>query len=55
MTAMKTIRAVPDRERRFFVVKSDSPDYICEYIDAYDPENKIIPRFRPTPADVSDS
>src|SRR5688572_953289 len=30
LTAMKTIRALPDRERRFFIIKSTSPDYIHE-------------------------
>lgn len=54
MTGMKTLRAVPDRERRFFVLKSSSPDYIREYIDAYDPDDDIQPRFQPTPIDVSD-
>lgn len=54
MTAMKTLRAVPDKERRFFIVKSSSPDYIREYIDAYDPEDDAQARFQPTPADVSD-
>ncbi len=54
LTAMKTLRALPDRERRFFVVKSSSPDYVREYIDAYDPENDMMPQFQPTPADVSD-
>ena len=54
MTAMKTLRAVPDRERRFFIVKSSSPDYVREYIDAYDPDDDVQARFQPTPADVSD-
>jgi hypothetical protein len=54
MTAMKTLRAVPDKERRFFIVRSSSPDYIRDYIDAYDPEADTQPRFQPTPADVSD-
>lgn len=51
---MKTLRAVPDKERRFFIVKSSSPDYVREYIDAYDPDDDAMPRFQPTPADVSD-
>jgi len=51
---MKTLRALPDREKRFFVVKSSSPDYVREYMDAYDPDNDIAPRFNPTPSDVSD-
>ncbi len=54
MRAMKTLRAVPDRERRFFIVKSSSPDYIREYLDAYDPDDDIQPRFQPTPRDISD-
>lgn len=54
MTAMQTLRAVPDRERRFFVPRSSSPDYIRSYIDAYDPDDDIQPRFQPTPFDVSD-
>ncbi|MEZ2220750.1 DUF6362 family protein [Rhizobium sp. RCC_161_2] len=52
--AMKTLRALPDREKRFFIVKSSSPDYVREYMDAYDQDNDIVPRFNPTPADVSD-
>jgi hypothetical protein len=52
--AMKTLRALPDRERRFFVVKSTSPDYVHEYIDAYNSVDEVLPKFRPTPSDVSD-
>jgi hypothetical protein len=48
MTAMKTLRAVPDKELRFFIVKSSSPDYIREYLDAYDPEDETQARFQPT-------
>lgn len=54
MTAMKTLRALPDREKRFFVVKSTSPDYVREYIDAYNSADDIVIEYRPTPADVSD-
>jgi hypothetical protein len=54
MTAMKTLRALPDKERRFFVVRSTSPEYVQEYIDAYNAIEMIIPEYRPTPADVSD-
>lgn len=52
--ALKTLRALPDREKRFFIVKSSSPDYVREYMDAYDPDNDYGPRFQPTPSDVSD-
>lgn len=54
MTAMKTLRALPDREKRFFVVKSTSPDYVHEYIDAYNSVEELMPKFRPTPSEVSD-
>lgn len=54
MTAMRTLRALPDKERRFFIVKSTSPDYIHDYIDAYNSVEQVMPRFRPTPSDVSD-
>jgi hypothetical protein len=54
ITALKTLRALPDQEKRFFIVKSSSPDYVREYMDAYDPDNDYGPRFQPTPADVSD-
>jgi hypothetical protein len=54
MRGMKTLRAVPDRERRFFIVKSSSPDYVREYLDAYDPDDDIQPRFQPSPRDISD-
>lgn len=35
ITAMKTLRALPDRKMRFFIMKSSSPDYVREYMDAY--------------------
>lgn len=35
LTAMNTLRDLPDREKRFFIVKSFSPDYVREYMDAY--------------------
>lgn len=54
MTAMKTLRAMPDRERRFFIVKSSSPDYVQESITAYAAVEDIGPRFQPTPAEIGD-
>lgn len=48
-TAMKTLRALPDRERRFFVVKSGYPDFIRDYIDAYASVGAIAPKFQPSP------
>ena len=54
ITAMKTLRALPDREKRFFIVRSSAPDYIQEYIDAYNSLEIHIPEYRPSPSDVSD-
>jgi hypothetical protein len=54
MTAMKTLRAVPDRERRFFILKSSSPDYVQESVTAYAAVEDIAPRFQPTPAQIGD-
>lgn len=54
LTAMRTLRAMPDRERRFFIVKSSSPDYVQESVTAYAAVEDVAPRFQPTPADVGD-
>jgi len=54
LRAMQTLRSVPDRERRFFIVKSSSPDYVQEYIDAYASVEAVAPKFQPSPEDVSD-
>jgi hypothetical protein len=54
LTAMKTLRAVPDRERRFFIMKSSSPDYVQESVTAYAAVEDVAPRFQPTSAEVSD-
>lgn len=54
MRAMKTIRAVPDKERRFFIMKGASIPYLQEYMDAYNSSDVRVPVFIPTPQDVSD-
>jgi hypothetical protein len=53
LRAMKTLRALPDNERRFFVFRSGHPPHVQEQIDAYASVEATVPRFRPTPADVS--
>jgi hypothetical protein len=53
-SAMKTLRAMPDRERRFFAVKSGYPDFVRDYIDAYASVEAIAPRYQPTPQEVSE-
>lgn len=52
--AMKTLRSLPDRERRFFGIKSGHPPHVQEQIDAYASVEAMAPRFTPTPFDVSD-
>jgi hypothetical protein len=54
MTAMKTIRAMPDPERRFFIVKGASLPYLQEYMDAYASTDVKVAAYVPTPQDVSD-
>lgn len=54
MRAMRTLRAMPDKERRFFVVKSGMPAHVQEQIDAYASVEARAPRFTPTPFDVTD-
>jgi len=53
-TAMKTLRALPDHERRFFVVKSGWPDFARDYMDAYNSVEAAAPRYQPSPADISE-
>lgn len=52
--AMKTLRSLPDRERRFHTVGSAWPPYAQEAMDAYASVEAIAPRFNPSPFDVSD-
>jgi hypothetical protein len=54
LRACKTIRALPDPERRFQVVESAWPEFTRDAADAYGYTEVELPRFRPKPADVSD-
>lgn len=54
LTAMKTIRATPDKEKRFQIVKGSSIPYLQEYMDAYASSEVRVPEFVPTPKDHSD-
>jgi hypothetical protein len=54
LTACKTIRALPDRDRRLFEVHTLWPEVVREITDAYGYTEIAYPRFRPSPADVSD-
>lgn len=54
LRGMQTLRALPDPERRFFLVKSGYPDFVQDHMDAYAAVEATVPRFRPTPTDVSE-
>ena len=54
LRSCKTLRAVPDRERRFQEVQGSWPDYVRDVAEAYGYNDAPMPRFRPTPFDVSD-
>ena len=53
LRAMKTLRSMPDDERRHFVLRSGSPPHVQEQIDAYASVEAFAPKFKPSPADVS--
>lgn len=54
LRSCKTLRAVPDRERRFHQVESCWPEFVREVSEAYGYTEATMPKFRPTPFDVSD-
>lgn len=54
LTACKTIRALPDRDRRFQVVSGCWPEVVRSVEDAYGYTDVAFPKFRPKPSDVSD-
>lgn len=54
LRSCKTLRAVPDRERRFHQVESCWPEFVRDAAEAYGYTEATMPRFRPTPYDVSD-
>jgi hypothetical protein len=54
LRACKTLRAVPDPDKRFQWVGAVWPDTVRSAEEAYGYEETLMPRFRPTPADISD-
>lgn len=54
LRACKTIRALPDREARFFRYGSMWPSVAHSTEEAYGYDEARLPRFKPSPADVSD-
>lgn len=54
LRACKTLRALPDPDRRFHWIRTAWPEVLQSKDDAYGYTEAIIPRFRPTPSDVSD-
>jgi hypothetical protein len=54
MRAFKTLRALPDPERRFFNQKSAWPEVLQSFEEAYGYTEAKMPKFRPTPFDCGD-
>ena len=54
LKACKTLRALPDREAGWRIVRSLWPDSMDDVDMAYGYTAERMPKFNPTPADVSD-
>lgn len=54
LRACQTLRAVPDPDRRFQWVGTAWPEIVRSVEDAYGYTDERVPRFRPSPTDVSD-
>lgn len=54
LTACRTIRALPDRESKFHWLGTVWPDTVKSTEYAYGYNEAVMPKFRPTPGDVSD-
>ena len=54
LRACKTIRAIPDPDRRYQSMHNCWPEVRRNAADAYGYDQATLPRFRPSPSDVSD-
>lgn len=54
LRACKTLRALPDPERKYQQIHNCWPDTVRSVEDAYGYTDISFPRFKPSPADVSD-
>jgi hypothetical protein len=54
LLACRTIRALPDRERKYFALHNCWPEMAALVEEAYGYTEVALPKFRPSPADVSD-
>lgn len=54
LRACETLRAVPDPDKKFQWLNSQWPEVVRSVEDAYGYNDAPMPRFRPSPADVSD-
>jgi hypothetical protein len=54
LRACRTLRALPDPDKKFQWVGSAWPEMVRSTEEAYGYSEAIMPRFRPTPVDVSD-
>lgn len=54
LRACQTLRAMPDPDRRFQWIGAAWPEVVRSAEDAYGYTDEVMPKFRPSPADVSD-
>lgn len=54
LQACRTIRALPDPDRRFFRMHTGWPEVVQEVAEAYGYTDASVPRFKPSPKDVGD-
>lgn len=54
LRACKTLRAMPDKEARFQVIRTCWPATADDPDEAYGYTEETLPKFRPSPSDVSD-
>jgi hypothetical protein len=54
LRACRTLRAMPDPTRKFQTLHNSWPDVVREVSESYGYTEERVPRFRPSPADVTD-
>lgn len=54
LTACRTLRALPDPDEKFRHIGTAWPEMLKSAAEAYGYTEAVMPRFRPSPADVSD-
>lgn len=54
LTACQTLRALPDPEAKFQRIGTAWPEMLKSAAEAYGYADAVMPKFRPSPADVTD-